>query len=234
VEDVFLRMGFSLEYGPEIESVWYNFESLNMPSDHPARDMQDSFYVNVPGMVLRTQTSPVQIRAMQRAGGELPIKIIAPGRVYRRDDDPTHVPMFLQVEGLVVDRDISLTHLKGTLETLTAQLLGPEVGTRFRPSYFPFTEPSLEMDVTCAVCQGAGCRVCKQTGWVEILGSGMVHPQVLANGGYDPAQVRGFAFGLGLERLAMRLFGLDDLRLLYQNDQRYLNQYVRYFGEGLQ
>lgn len=230
IEDVLLRMGFSLQYGPQVESVWYNFEALNMPEDHPARDMQDSFFVDVPKMVLRTHTSPVQIRSMERLEGRLPVKVLAPGVVYRRDDDATHVPMFQQVEGLVVDTSITLADLKGTLSTMARELLGSHIKTRFRPSYFPFTEPSMEMDVSCAVCDGAGCRTCKGTGWVEILGSGMVHPTVLKNGGYDPDRVTGFAFGLGIERVTMRLFGLDDLRLLYQNDLRYLQEFEGAFG----
>jgi phenylalanyl-tRNA synthetase alpha chain len=192
--------------------------------------MQDSFFVDVPGLVLRTHTSPVQIRSMQRHHGRLPVKIIAPGLTYRRDDDATHVPMFQQVEGLVVDKHVSLADLTGTLTAMAQELLGDGVQTRFRSSYFPFTEPSVEMDVTCAVCRGGGCRVCKETGWVEILGSGVVHPVVLANGGYDPSTVTGFAFGMGIERIAMRIFGLDDLRLLYQNDLRYLETF--HSGEG--
>lgn len=225
IEDVLLRMGFSLEYGPQVESEWRNFTALNMPANHPARDMQDSFFPDVPGLVLRTHTSPVQIRAMQKAQGRLPLKILAPGAVYRRDDDATHVPMFQQVEGLVIDSGIHLGHLMGTLEAMVHDLLGAEMKTRFRPSYFPFTEPSLEMDVSCAVCQGVGCGTCKGTGWVEILGSGMIHPRVLEHGGYDSERVTGFAFGLGIERVAMRLYGLDDLRLLYQNDLLYLSTF---------
>ncbi|PSR22153.1 MAG: phenylalanine--tRNA ligase subunit alpha [Sulfobacillus acidophilus] len=232
IEDVFLRLGFSLAYGPQVESEWYNFEALNIPPDHPARDMQDSFFVDVPGLVLRTHTSPVQIRSMQRHQGKLPVKIIAPGLTYRRDDDATHVPMFQQVEGLVVDEGISLADLTGTLTVMAQELFGDGVDTRFRSSYFPFTEPSVEMDVTCAVCRGAGCRVCKETGWVEILGSGVVHPVVLENGGYDPSIVTGFAFGMGIERIAMRIFGLDDLRLLYQNDVRYLDTFQSGEGDG--
>jgi phenylalanyl-tRNA synthetase alpha chain len=231
IEDVLVRLGFSLAYGPQVESEWYNFEALNIPADHPARDMQDSFFVDVPGLVLRTHTSPVQIRAMEQHQGRLPVKVMAPGMTYRRDDDATHVPMFQQVEGLVVDAGISLADLTGTLTAMVRELLGPDVGTRFRPSYFPFTEPSVEMDVTCAVCQGSGCRVCKHTGWVEILGSGIVHPTVLKNGGYNPERVSGFAFGMGIERVAMRIFGIDDLRLLYQNDLRYLERFQS--GGGL-
>ncbi|NMP22371.1 phenylalanine--tRNA ligase subunit alpha [Sulfobacillus sp. DSM 109850] len=233
IEDVLMRLGFSLAYGPQVESEWYNFEALNIPSGHPAREMQDSFFVDVPGLVLRTHTSPVQIRTMQAYEGRLPIRVAAPGFTYRRDDDATHVPMFQQVEGLVVDRGISLADLTGTLTVMVRELVGQEVGTRFRPSYFPFTEPSVEMDVTCASCGGGGCRVCKGTGWVEILGSGIVHPTVLKNGGYDPDQVSGFAFGMGIERVAMRLFGLDDLRLLYQNDLRYLERFQSGGGHGL-
>lgn len=233
IEDVFLRMGFSLEYGPEIENEWYNFEALNIPANHPARDMQDSFFIDAPSMVLRTHTSPVQIRAMQKYQGTVPVRIIAPGRVFRRDDDATHVPMFFQVEGLVIDRRITLADLKGTLTVMAHELLGDSIQTRFRPSYFPFTEPSVEMDVTCASCGGTGCRVCKGTGWVEILGSGMIHPRVLQNGGYDPDNVSGFAFGLGIERLAMRIFGIDDLRLLYQNDMQFLSQFQSYHGRAM-
>ncbi len=233
LEDLFLRMGFSLAHGPEIETTWYNFEALNIPENHPARDMQDSFFVDLPGMVLRTHTSPVQIRGMEAAKGLVPVKIIAPGRVYRRDDDATHAPMFHQIEGLVVDRGITLGDLKGTLMAMATELLGESIGTRFRPSYFPFTEPSVEMDVTCAACGGTGCRTCKGTGWVEILGSGLVHPVVLQNGGYDPQEVSGFAFGLGIERLAMRIFGLDDLRPLYQNDLEYLMAFDRYTGRPM-
>ncbi len=225
IEDIALRLGFSLAYGPQVESEWYNFEALNIPKGHPARDMQDTFFVDVPGLVLRTHTSPVQIRSMQDRQGALPVKVFAPGLVYRRDDDATHVPMFQQVEGLWLDRHISLGDLLGTLTEWVGELIGPEVATRFRSSYFPFTEPSVEMDVGCAICRGSGCRICKDTGWVEILGSGMVHPAVLKNGGYDPDQVSGFAFGMGMERVAMRLFGLDDLRLLYQNDLRYLERF---------
>lgn len=222
IEEVLMRLGFSVAIGPEIESEWHNFEALNMPANHPARDMQDTFFVDVPQLVLRTHTSPVQIRSMHRAQGSLPLKIIAPGTTYRRDDDATHVPMFQQVEGLYIDQGVSLAHLKGVLTVMVRELVGSDVDTRFRPSYFPFTEPSVEMDVTCAVCRGQGCRVCKGTGWVEILGSGMVHPVVLKNGGYHPQEVSGFAFGMGIERIAMRIFGVDDLRLLYLNDMRYL------------
>lgn len=230
VEDIMLRLGFSLAYGPQIESEWYNFEALNIPSGHPAREMQDTFFVDIPGLLLRTHTSPVQIRSMESHAGSLPIKIIAPGLVYRRDDDATHVPMFQQVEGLVVDEHIALGDLLGILTLMVRELVGEDIATRFRPSYFPFTEPSVEMDVTCAVCAGEGCRVCKNTGWVEILGSGVVHPVVLRNGGYDPDKVTGFAFGMGIERVAMRLFGLDDLRLLYQNDLRYLDRFQHGIG----
>ncbi len=233
IEQVLMRLGFSLAYGPEVESEWYNFEALNIPAGHPAREMQDSFFVDIPGWVLRTHTSPVQIRAMQAHQGALPVRVAAPGFTYRRDDDATHVPMFQQVEGLVVDRNISLADLTGTLTVMVQELLGNDVGTRFRPSYFPFTEPSVEMDVTCANCRGTGCRVCKGTGWVEILGSGIVHPVVLRNGGYNPDEVSGFAFGMGIERVAMRLFGLDDLRLLYQNDLRYLERFQSGGGYGL-
>ncbi|MGB9887266.1 MAG: phenylalanine--tRNA ligase subunit alpha [Moorellales bacterium] len=224
ITSIFVQMGFSVAEGPEVELDYYNFEALNIPRDHPARDMQDSFYVT-DEILLRTHTSPVQIRVMEKTRPRLPVRIIAPGKVYRRDDDATHSPMFHQVEGLLVDRGISFAHLKGTLQAFIEQMFGRERRVRFRPSYFPFTEPSAEVDISCVVCGGAGCRVCGQSGWLEILGSGMVHPRVLAMAGYDPTEVSGFAFGMGVERVAMLKYGIDDLRLFYGNDLRFLSQF---------
>jgi phenylalanyl-tRNA synthetase alpha chain len=224
ITSIFVQMGFSVAEGPEVELDYYNFEALNIPRDHPARDMQDSFYVT-DEILLRTHTSPVQIRVMEKTRPRLPVRIIAPGKVYRRDDDATHSPMFHQVEGLLVDRGISFAHLKGTLQAFVEQMFGQERRVRFRPSYFPFTEPSAEVDISCVVCGGAGCRVCGQSGWLEILGSGMVHPRVLAMAGYDPTEVSGFAFGMGVERVAMLKYGIDDLRLFYGNDLRFLSQF---------
>ena len=217
IKEIFMRMGFSVEEGPEIEKDYYNFEALNLPKDHPARDMQDSFYITE-DILMRSQTSPVQARTMEAHEPNSPIRMIAPGRVYRRDDyDATHSPMFTQVEGMVIDKGISLADLKGTLETFLKQTFGPKVKVRFRPSFFPFTEPSAEVDISCVMCKGKGCRVCKGTGWLEILGSGMIHPNVL--------QVSGFAFGMGVERIAMLVYGIDDLRLFYDNDLRFLKQF---------
>lgn len=225
IKKIFLQMGFTVEEGPEIESDYFNFEALNLPKDHPARDMQDSFYITE-DILLRSQTSPVQARTMQRHEPNTPIRMIAPGRVYRRDAyDATHSPMFTQVEGLVIDRGISFADLKGMLELCLHQLFDAEAKVRFRPSFFPFTEPSTEVDISCASCHGAGCRVCKGTGWIEILGAGMVHPNVLQMSGYDPTQVSGFAFGMGVERIAMLAYGVDDLRLFYDNDIRFLHQF---------
>ena len=228
IKKIFLNMGFTVEEGPEIETDYYNFEALNLPKDHPARDMQDSFYITE-DILMRTQTSPVQARTMEKASRRekhAPVRMIAPGRVYRRDDyDATHSPMFTQVEGLVIDKDITLADLKGTLELFLRQIFNDNVGVRFRPSFFPFTEPSAEVDVSCTACHGKGCRVCKGTGWLEILGSGMVHPHVLEMSGYDPKVVSGFAFGLGVERIAMLSMGLNDLRLFYDNDMRFLRQF---------
>lgn len=232
LEDIFIGMGYTIARGPEVEYDFYNFEALNIPRDHPARDMQDSFYIDGERL-LRTHTSPVQIRYMlgRTAGPEpLPVRVIAPGKVYRRDDDATHSPMFHQIEGLVVDRGVTMAELKGTLLTFAHKLFGPKTEIRMRPSYFPFTEPSAEVDVSCTVCGGGGCRTCSGTGWLEILGSGMVHPRVLENGGYDPETVSGFAFGLGLERVAMLKYGIDDLRTFFQNDLRFLAQ----FDQGVQ
>ena len=225
IKKIFLQMGFTIEEGPEIESDYYNFEALNLPKDHPARDMQDSFYITE-DILLRSQTSPVQARTMQKNEPNTPIRMIAPGRVYRRDSyDATHSPMFTQVEGLVIDKGISFADLKGTLELCLHQLFDAEAKVRFRPSFFPFTEPSTEVDISCSSCHGAGCRVCKGTGWLEILGAGMVHPNVLRMSGYDPEQVSGFAFGMGVERIAMLAYGVDDLRLFYDNDVRFLHQF---------
>ena len=225
IKRIFLRMGYSIEEGPEIETDYYNFEALNLPKDHPARDMQDSFYITE-DILMRTQTSPVQARTMESHEPNAPIRMIAPGRVYRRDDyDASHSPMFTQVEGLVIDRGISFADLKGTLEHLLRQLFGDKAAMRLRPSFFPFTEPSTEVDVSCVMCHGQGCKVCKGTGWLEILGAGMVHPHVLEMSGYDPKEVSGFAFGLGVERIAMLSYGIDDLRLFYDNDIRFLRQF---------
>ena len=224
IKEVFLRMGFDIEEGPEVESDYYNFEALNLPKDHPARDMQDSFYIS-DQFLLRTHTSPVQVRTMQSQIPNSPIRMIAPGKVYRRDYDATHSPMFQQVEGLVVGPDIRFSDLKGTLEIFCRGIFGDGVKVRFRPSYFPFTEPSAEVDISCVICKGTGCRVCKGTGWLEILGSGMVHPRVLEMSQYDPSVVSGFAFGMGVERIAMLVFGIDDMRLFYENDVRFLRRF---------
>jgi len=222
---IFGGLGFSVVEGPEIETDFYNFEALNIPKDHPARDMQDTFYLS-DETLLRTHTSPVQIRTMRAAGGRAPVKIIVPGRVFRRDvPDASHSPVFHQVEGLAVDRAITMGDLKGTLELFAREMFGPKSRIRFRPSFFPFTEPSAEVDVLCFMCGGAGCRACKD-GWLEILGSGMVHPQVLRNGGYDPEEVTGWAFGMGIERIAMLKYGVDDLRLFFENDLRFLRQFA--------
>ena len=226
VEDLFVSMGYDVVDGPELETDEYCFERLNLPKDHPARDMQDSFYIT-PEYLLRTQTSAVQARVMMANEEKTPIRVICPGKVYRRDDDATHSHQFAQVEGLVIDKNISLADLKGTLEVFMKKMLGENTKLRFRPSYFPFTEPSYEVDVTCFKCGGKGCNLCKQTGWIELLGSGMVHPNVLKMNGYDPKEYTGFAFGTGLDRLAMFKYGITDIRLLYQNDVRFLNQFDR-------
>jgi phenylalanyl-tRNA synthetase alpha chain len=221
---IFAGLGFSVAEGPEVETDYYNFEALNIPRDHPARDMQDTLYLSE-STLLRTHTSPVQIRAMKAQ--RPPVRIIVPGKVYRRDvADMSHSPMFHQVEGLAVDRNITMGDLKGTLELFAREMFGPGSRIRFRPSFFPFTEPSAEVDVLCFVCSGAGCRLCKQGGWLEILGSGMVHPQVLKNVGYDPEEVTGWAFGMGIERIAMLKYGIDDLRLFFENDVRFLRQFA--------
>lgn len=223
VEEIFLGMGYQIADGPEVEKTYYNFDQLNTPPDHPARDVQDTFYVN-DDIVLRSQTSPVQARVMESQ--KPPIKIICPGAVYRSDSvDATHSPVFHQMEGLVVDKNITMTDLKGTLEMFAKKCLGEKTQIRFRPHHFPFTEPSAEADVSCFVCGGKGCRVCKGEGWIELLGCGMVHPNVLRNCGIDPEIYSGFAFGFGVERVAMAKFGIDDLRLLYENDVRFLKQF---------
>jgi phenylalanyl-tRNA synthetase alpha chain len=221
---IFTGLGFSVAEGPQIETDAYNFEALNIPRDHPARDMQDTFYVS-DSTLLRTHTSPVQIRAM--LAQQPPVRIIVPGRVYRRDVvDMTHSPMFHQVEGLAVDRGITMADLRGTLELFAREMFGPRSRIRFRPSFFPFTEPSAEVDVLCFVCHGDGCRLCKQGGWLEILGCGMVHPRVLQNVGYDPEEFTGWAFGMGIERITMLKYGIDDLRLFFENDLRFLGQFA--------
>lgn len=224
IKEIFMRMGFNVAEGPEVEQDHFNFEALNLPKDHPARDMQDSFYITEE-ILLRTHTSPVQARTMQASEPNSPIRIIAPGKVYRRDYDATHSPMFTQVEGLLIDQEVRFSDLKGMLEVVIHQIFNENVGVRFRPSFFPFTEPSAEVDISCVMCKGKGCRVCKGTGWLEILGSGMVHPRVLEMSGYDPRLVSGFAFGMGVERISMLLYGIDDLRLFYDNDLRFLRQF---------
>ena len=223
IKEIFLGMGFDVVSGPEVELDYYNFEALNLPPDHPARDTQDTFYINE-NILLRTQTSPVQVRTMEKQ--KPPIRMIAPGRVFRSDAvDANHSPVFHQIEGLVVDKGITMGDLKGMLETFAKTLFGEEARLRFRPHHFPFTEPSAEVDVSCFVCGGKGCRVCKNEGWIEILGAGMVHPNVLSNCGIDPEVYSGFAFGLGVERIAMKKYGIDDMRLLYDNDIRFLEQF---------
>jgi phenylalanyl-tRNA synthetase alpha chain len=223
IEDIFVSLGYAVEDDREIETDFYNFDALNIPEGHPARDPQDTFYTTE-GFALRSQTSTVQIHAMQRRGA--PVRMIAPGRVFRRDTpDPTHNPMFFQVEGLCVDRGITMAHLKGTLAEFVHRLFGPETKTRFRPSYFPFTEPSAEVDYSCFNCGGTGCRICKGSGWIELGGSGMVHPNVLRAANVDPEEFTGFAFGLGIDRTCARIYQLDDIRLLFENDVRFLNQF---------
>ncbi len=226
IEDIFIGMGYTVAEGPEVETDYYNFEALNLPKDHPARDMQDSFYITE-DILMRTQTSPVQVRTMQARKGEVPVKIICPGKVYRRDDDDaTHSFQFMQIEGLVIDEHIRMSDLKGTLLQFVREMFGMQTQIRMRPSFFPFTEPSAEVDVTCVNCGGTGCRVCKQSGWLEILGSGMVHPKVLEMGGYDPQKYTGFAFGMGVERIAILKYGIDDIRHFYTNDLRFLKQFA--------
>jgi phenylalanyl-tRNA synthetase alpha chain len=222
IVEIFSALGFAVEEGPEIEKDFYNFEALNMPKDHPARDMQDTFYIS-DEVVLRTHTSPVQIRTMLRHAP--PVRVIAPGTVYRRDSDLTHSPMFHQIEGFLVDRRVTFGDLKGILTAFVNQFFGGGVGVRFRPSFFPFTEPSAEVDIQCVICGGRGCRVCKNSGWLEILGSGMIDPEVFKAVHYDPENYSGFAFGMGLERIAMLKFGVNDLRLFFENDLRFLRQF---------
>lgn len=225
IEEIFIGMGYDVYEGPEVETDWYNFEALNIPKGHPARDAQDSLFITEE-VLLRTHTSPCQIRYMHAKAPQLPVRVIVPGRVYRRDfEDATHGSMFHQVEGLVVDRGITMGDLKGTLLEMARALFGPETKVRLRPSYFPFTEPSAEVDVSCIFCGGSGCRTCKGSGWIEILGSGMVHPTVIKNGGYDPEAVTGFAFGMGIERVAMLVYGIEDLRHFVVNDMRFLRQF---------
>lgn len=222
IEQIFISMGYAVATGPEVEDAYHNFEALNTPADHPSRDIQDTFYIT-PDVLLRTQTSPVQIRTMEAR--KPPIKIIAPGRVFRRDDDVSHSPMFFQVEGLVVDRGVTMAHLKGTLTHFYSTLFHRDVEVRFRPSYFPFTEPSAETDLTCVICGGSGCSVCKRTGWLEIGGCGMVDPAVFGFVGIDPEEYTGFAFGLGIDRIAMLKYGIDHIRHLFDNDARFLEQF---------
>lgn len=225
IEDFFIGMGFEVREGPEVETDYYNFEALNLPADHPARDMQDTFYITNE-LLLRTHTSPVQARTMLAYGGDKPLKMICPGMVYRRDnDDATHSHQFTQIEGLLVDKNVRMSDLKGTLKAFSQKMFGEDREIRLRPSFFPFTEPSAEMDISCKVCGGEGCRVCKGTGWIEILGSGMVHPNVLEMAGYDPDVYTGFAFGMGPDRIAMLKYGIDDIRQFYTNDKRFLQQY---------
>lgn len=223
MEDIFIGMGFQIAEGPEVEYDYYNFQALNIPENHPARDTQDTFYITE-NILLRSQTSPVQVRVMEKQ--KPPIRVISPGRVYRSDAlDATHSPLFHQMEGLVVDKGITMSDLKGTLETFAKKMFGENTNIRFRPHHFPFTEPSAEVDVSCFACGGKGCRVCKGEGWIEILGAGMVHPFVLSNCGIDPEVYSGFAFGMGIERVAMKHYGIDDIRLFYENDRRFLEQF---------
>ncbi len=225
ITQVFLGMGYTIKEGPEVEEDLYNFEMLNLPKDHPARDMQDTFYIDETRL-LRTHTSPVQARTMLSLNGKGPVKIICPGKVYRKDDDDaTHSHQFNQLEGLVVDKNITMSDLKGTLELFAKKMFGEDRKVKFRSSYFPFTEPSVEVDVSCGKCGGKGCPMCKGTGWIEVLGAGMVHPNVLRMSGFDPEVYQGFAFGLGVDRVALLRYGIDDIRLLYSNDIRFLNQF---------
>jgi phenylalanyl-tRNA synthetase alpha chain len=222
ISDIFLRLGFDIAEGPEVETDYYNFEALNIPKYHPARDMQDTFYVSE-NIVLRTHTSPSQPRAMEKT--QPPLRIIAPGKVFRCDSDITHTPMFYQIEGLMVDKNISFGDLKGILTTFVHQFFDAQTALRFRPSFFPFTEPSAEVDIRCVMCKGKGCRICSKTGWLEVLGAGMVHPAVFENVGYDTDKYTGFAFGVGIERMAMLKYGIDDIRKFYENDVRFLGQF---------
>jgi len=223
VERIFVGMGYEVVEGPEVEYDYYNFEALNIPADHPAKDEQDTFYINQ-NILLRTQTSPVQVRTMESR--PLPIRMIAPGRVFRSDEvDATHSPSFHQIEGMVIDKHITFADLKGTLAEFAKELFGKDTKVKFRPHHFPFTEPSAEVDVTCFKCGGSGCRFCKGSGWIEILGCGMIHPKVLKMSGIDPQEYSGFAFGVGLERIALLKYEIDDMRLLYENDDRFLSQF---------
>ncbi|MBE6182712.1 phenylalanine--tRNA ligase subunit alpha [Heyndrickxia ginsengihumi] len=225
MEDLFIGMGYQIAEGPEVEQDYYNFEALNLPKGHPARDMQDTFYITEE-ILMRTHTSPVQVRTMEKHKGKGPVRIICPGKVYRRDnDDATHSHQFMQIEGLVVDENISMADLKGTLEVFAKNIFGEDREIRLRPSFFPFTEPSVEMDISCKICGGEGCHVCKGTGWIEVLGGGMVHPRVLKMAGFDPEIYTGFAFGIGAERIAMLKYGVDDIRHFYTNDIRFLQQF---------
>lgn len=225
IEDLFIGMGYTVAEGPEVETDYYNFEALNIPKGHPARDMQDTFYITE-DILLRTHTSPMQARTMEKNKGKGPLKIICPGKVYRRDnDDATHSHQFMQIEGLVVGENIRMSDLKGTLEVFAKKIFGEDREIRLRPSFFPFTEPSVEMDISCKICGGKGCHVCKGTGWIEILGAGMVHPNVLEMSGYDSKKYTGFAFGMGPERIAMLKYGIDDIRHYYTNDIRFLKQF---------
>lgn len=222
IEEIFSGLGFDVAEGPEVELDYYNFEALNLPKDHPARDMQDTFYVS-DEVLLRTHTSPVQIRVMEKE--RPPLRVIAPGTVYRRDSDITHTPMFHQVEGFMVDKGVTFSNLKGVLTHFLHSLFGDKTDIRFRPSFFPFTEPSAEIDIRCVICGGSGCRVCKGSGWLEILGAGMIHPEVFRSVKYDPEEYTGFAFGLGIERIAMLKYGIEDIRMFFENDLRFLRQF---------
>ncbi|QKY69625.1 phenylalanine--tRNA ligase subunit alpha [Lentibacillus sp. CBA3610] len=225
IEDLFIGMGYEVKEGPEVETDYFNFEAMNMPKGHPARDMQDTFYITNE-LLLRTHTSPVQARTMQQYGGGQPVKMICPGKVYRRDtDDATHSHQFTQIEGLYVDKNVRMSDLKGTLDNFAKSIFGSDREIRLRPSFFPFTEPSVEMDISCKVCKGDGCSVCKHSGWIEILGGGMVHPNVLEMAGYDSEKYTGFAFGMGPDRIAMLKYGIDDIRHFYTNDMRFLTQF---------
>ncbi|MGE7600946.1 phenylalanine--tRNA ligase subunit alpha [Peribacillus sp. NPDC097675] len=225
IEDLFIGMGYTVAEGPEVETDYYNFEALNLPKSHPARDMQDSFYIT-DEILMRTHTSPVQARTMEKHKGQGPVKIICPGKVYRRDnDDATHSHQFQQIEGLVIDENISMSDLKGTLDVFAKKVFGQDREIRLRPSFFPFTEPSVEVDISCKICGGKGCSVCKQTGWIEVLGGGIVHPNVLEMAGFDSKKYSGFAFGIGVERIAMLKYGVDDIRHFYTNDVRFLKQF---------
>ena len=228
VEEVFMSMGYDVVDGPEVEEDKYNFELLNIPKGHPARDAQDTFYIEDEKILLRSQTSPVQVRTMLAAGGNKPVRIICPGKTFRRDeDDATHSHQFVQIEGLLVDKDISLSNLKGTIDIIAKKLFGESCETRFRPSYYQFTEPSVEIDISCFACKGSGCSICKNTGWITVCGAGMVHPNVLKNCGYNPAEWSGFAFGFGAERLAMLKYGINDCRVFYNNDLREVKNFDR-------